>query len=99
MGWTGDDDPLATVELSFPTLRAAIRYAESQRVPYVVENATEPDSNQRQSVRRGMKHAFSDETLKRLGLGSLPRAMTRPSPARKPGRIGAARKLGVRRWR
>jgi hypothetical protein len=62
--------PLATVELSFPTLRAAVRYAERQRVPYVVENATEPDLNQR-SVRRRMKHAFSDETLERLGLGSL----------------------------
>jgi hypothetical protein len=30
MGWTADDDPLATIELSFPTLRAAVRYAGRQ---------------------------------------------------------------------
>ncbi|WP_245309421.1 NADH dehydrogenase ubiquinone Fe-S protein 4 [Bradyrhizobium retamae] len=71
MGWTGDDDPLATVELSFPTLRSAIRYAERQRLPYVVEATEEHNGNQRQSVSRKMKHAFSDETLERLGLGSL----------------------------
>jgi ETC complex I subunit conserved region len=71
MGWTGDDDPLATVELSFPTLRSAIRYAERQKLPYVVEATEEQNGNQRQSVSRKMKHAFSDETLERLGLGSL----------------------------
>ncbi|WP_249734797.1 NADH dehydrogenase ubiquinone Fe-S protein 4 [Bradyrhizobium sp. sGM-13] len=71
MGWTGDDDPLAIVELSFPTLRSAIRYAERQKLPYVVEATEEQNANQRQSVSRKMKHAFSDETLERLGLGSL----------------------------
>lgn len=69
MGWTGDDDPLATVELSFPTLKSAIRYAERQRLPYVVEATEQRSTNQRQS--RKMKHAFSGETLERLGLGSL----------------------------
>jgi hypothetical protein len=36
MGWTGGDDPLAHVELRFPTLAAAISYAERQHLPYEV---------------------------------------------------------------
>jgi hypothetical protein len=39
MGWTADDDPLAAVELSFPTLRAAVHYAERQGLPYVVQRS------------------------------------------------------------
>jgi hypothetical protein len=71
MGWTGDDDPLATVELSFPTLRAAVRYAERQGLPYVVQTTEEQSASQLYASNRKMKHAFSDETLERLGLGSL----------------------------
>jgi hypothetical protein len=46
MGWTADDDPLATIELSFPTLRAAVRYAERQRLPYVVQTTEEQSPGQ-----------------------------------------------------
>lgn len=44
MGWTGDDDPLATVELAFPTLRAAVDYAERQRLQYVVQAGWEQNA-------------------------------------------------------
>src|SRR4051812_48205920 len=37
MGWTGDDDPLAQVELSFPSAEAAIAYARRQGLPYTVQ--------------------------------------------------------------
>src|SRR5436190_17557795 len=36
MGWTGDDDPLAQVELSFPSAEAAIAYARRQGLSYTV---------------------------------------------------------------
>ncbi len=36
MGWTGGDDTLTQVELTFPTLAAAIAYAERQGLDYVV---------------------------------------------------------------
>ncbi|MCA6117074.1 ETC complex I subunit [Bradyrhizobium sp. WSM 1738] len=71
MGWTGDDDPLATVGLSFPTLKAAIRYAERQQIPYVVEGGPEQNAKELQAMPHKMTRAFSDATLARLGLGSL----------------------------
>ena len=71
MGWTADDDPLATVELSFPTLRAAVHYAERQGLPYVVQTTEEQSPGQLSVSSRKMKQGFADETLERLGLGSL----------------------------
>src|SRR5215211_3632468 len=71
MGWTADDDPLAAVELSFPTLRAAVRYAERQGLPYVVQTTEEQSAGQLSASTEKMKQGFADETLERLGLGSL----------------------------
>jgi len=39
MGWTGGDDTLSQVELSFPTAESAIAYARRQGLPYVVQGA------------------------------------------------------------
>lgn len=36
MGWTSSDDPFAQVRLSFPTLAAAVDYAERQGLDYRV---------------------------------------------------------------
>jgi hypothetical protein len=36
MGWTEDDDPLAQVELSFPSADAAVAYARRQGLDYTV---------------------------------------------------------------
>ena len=38
MGWTGGDDTLTQVELSFPNLDAAIAYARRQGLPYLVQD-------------------------------------------------------------
>lgn len=38
MGWTGGDDTLTQVELTFPSREAAIAYAERQGLNYVVRN-------------------------------------------------------------
>jgi hypothetical protein len=71
MGWTADDDPLATVELSFPTLGAAAGYAERQGLPYIVQTSEEQSPGQLSASSRKMKQGFADETLERLGLGFL----------------------------
>ena len=37
MGWTGGDDTLTQVELTFPTREAAVAYAQRQGLAYIVE--------------------------------------------------------------
>jgi hypothetical protein len=44
MGWTGGDDPLVQVELSFPDLQSAIAYAKRQGLNYVVKHEPDRDS-------------------------------------------------------
>ena len=78
IGYTGGDDTLTQVALSFPTLQSATRYAERQGLTYVVRTPSAQTGNGR-SRRLEQKpaqagrstHAFSDATLDRLGLGSL----------------------------
>ena len=41
MGWTGDDDTLSQVELSFPSAEAAIAYARRQGLQYTVQGLTQ----------------------------------------------------------
>ncbi|MGG7579026.1 NADH dehydrogenase ubiquinone Fe-S protein 4 [Rhizobium sp. Nf11,1] len=72
MGYTGDRDMLTQVELEFPTLRSAIRYAERHGLTYVVQRpaaATAKRMTGRRTER--MSHAFADATLDRLGLAPL----------------------------
>ena len=77
MEWIGDDDPLVTVELSFPTLAAAILCANRQRLS--VRRADHPRAGTAK-----MKQAFWDETF---GV-----ARTRcPSGQLRQGRSGAVR--------
>ncbi|WP_425502098.1 ETC complex I subunit [Prosthecomicrobium pneumaticum] len=69
MGWTGSDDTLTQVELSFPTLDSAVRYAERQGLNYVVEGDVHRAPIAARAGR--MTHSFSDATLKKLGLTHL----------------------------
>lgn len=78
MGYTGGDDTLTQVELCFPTLKSAIRYAERQGLTYVVRK---PSGQRGNSLGRraseisapngSSAHAFSNATLDRLGLSGL----------------------------
>lgn len=84
MGYTGGADTLTQVELSFPTLQSAVRYAERQGLRYVVQRPTGQSGNgrsRRDDVRpargRGATHAFSDEMLDRLGLAALQESYAR----------------------
>jgi hypothetical protein len=69
MGWTGSRDPLSQLELLFPTLEAAVSYAQRQGLRYVVRHdARSWRSSERRARRR---RGFSDATLGRLGLPGL----------------------------
>ncbi|ESZ32095.1 ETC complex I subunit region [Mesorhizobium sp. L2C067A000] len=72
MGYTGGRDTLTQVELNFPTLEAAIRYAERQGLNYVVQAA--PPASQAKVTRQHAseeKQAFSDLVWQRLQLAWL----------------------------
>jgi len=42
MGWTGDDDTLAQIELSFPSAESAIAYARRQGLQFTVQGLEGP---------------------------------------------------------
>lgn len=69
MGWTGGDDTLTQIELSFPTRESAIRYAERQGLRYTLQPADGATDRERRVT--GSAHAFSDATLQKLGLKDL----------------------------
>jgi len=78
MGYTGGDDTLTQVELSFPTLQSAIRYAERQGLAHVIQipagqtgNGRSQRVDEKPAPAASSTHAFSDATLDRLGIGSL----------------------------
>lgn len=80
MGWTAGSDTLAPVELDFPTLDAAIRYAERQGLAYVVQPAARcqeriPPSH---GVRPAGRAPFPD-----LGHFSPPARRARARPPRR----------------
>ncbi|SDR63515.1 ETC complex I subunit conserved region [Rhizobiales bacterium GAS113] len=47
MGWTGGDDTLTQVELTFPTREAALAYAERQGLLFVVQGGSQPEGERR----------------------------------------------------
>lgn len=51
MGWTGGDDPLTQVELTFPTRESAVAYAERQGLTFIVQG--------QDYARHGQDHARS----------------------------------------
>jgi hypothetical protein len=69
MGWTGSYDTLTQIELSFPTLESAVRYAERQGLTYVVEG----NAHRAQTAARAgrIRRPFADAILKKLGLTQL----------------------------
>lgn len=92
MGYTGGRDTLKQVELAFPSLESAIRYAERQGLAYVVEGVA--DRVRRKAAREAdTTHSFSDATLERLGLKYLQesygRAMETAANRNAPSRPGS----------
>ncbi|MBY2989606.1 NADH dehydrogenase ubiquinone Fe-S protein 4 [Rhizobium leguminosarum] len=73
MGYTGCTDTLPQVELEFPTLESAIRYAERQGLTYTLQRRMSKAAAAKQRTHRRTyrsPHAFSDSTLRRLGLAA-----------------------------
>jgi hypothetical protein len=50
MGWTGSDDTLSQVELTFPSAESAAAYARRQGLHYVVQGERDVDGNVREIV-------------------------------------------------
>lgn len=67
MGYTGARDTLTQIDLSFPTLESAVRYAQRQGLSYTVRSG---EPIQVTPVPREVR-SFSDNTLERLGLSLL----------------------------
>jgi hypothetical protein len=61
MGWSGSDDPLMQVELSFPSAQAAIAYARKQGLQYTVLSPSRGDMMQGPSPARS---AFTERRLR-----------------------------------
>lgn len=102
MGYTGGDDTLTQVELEFPTLESAIRYAERQGLSYVVQRRVAKPAN-------GPDGRWSNDRSGRLmpsptrrWSGSAFRhfrtAMIRRSTARQPLMSRRDQKAGPHRW-
>ncbi|WP_065169968.1 NADH dehydrogenase ubiquinone Fe-S protein 4 [Paracoccus sp. MKU1] len=71
MGWTGGDDTIQQIDLSFPTLDAAIRHAKRLGVAYEVHL---PAGEAARSAARAWDRQaglWSDATLSRLGLSEM----------------------------
>jgi len=76
MGWTASDNPIAQVRLRFPTLAAAVAYAERQGLDYRV---IEPPARRR--LRRDISKPSVASPLRRDPAGfshGLPRGLECP---------------------
>ncbi|MCA0011825.1 ETC complex I subunit [Mesorhizobium sp. B292B1B] len=71
MGYTGGRDTLTQVQLDFPTLEAAIRYAERQGLNFVVQAAPPASQATVRSQDVSEKQALSDVVWQRLQLAWL----------------------------
>ena len=60
MGWTAGDDPLPQIRLRFPTLRAAVAFAEREGYPYQV---VRPADEKRAAESRADEEAIAADTL------------------------------------
>lgn len=100
MGYTGRRDTLTQVELSFPTLESAIRYAERQGLTYIAQaptrqigNRRSPNVDEKPAQAGRSRHTFSDATIDRLGLAALqesygrPRWRGQPQRSLRPGKL------------
>jgi len=79
MGWTGGDDTLTQVELNFPTLEAAIAYAERQGLAYVVDSLSE--KQERAEPQSASDQAFQDVLSAYLSLAWLQTQYGRGGPS------------------
>lgn len=95
MGHTGSRDTLKQVELKFPTLASAIRYAQRQGLCYVVDVPKDKARITRDKSGEP-RNTFSDATLGKLGLAGLSEKYRRPCRMTPIAMMRMA--PGLRRW-
>src|SRR3977135_3504295 len=75
MGWTGGDDTLTQVELTFPTREAAVAYAERQGLTFVIEGhdgaAHAPDRRATNKPRVAQEHSSQRALPANLSLARM----------------------------
>lgn len=69
MDWTSGEDTLTQLEFDFPKRHSAVRYAELQGPFYIIQSRNGSARDRRRTA--GSAHAFSDATLRKLGLKDL----------------------------
>ena len=83
MGWTGSDDTLAQVELTFPSAAAAVAYARRQGLRYLLQGADDPDTQPAQTrrppTRIPLRQTYGHRTC---GLGDWNGSNGRPKTSR-----------------
>ena len=66
MGWTGSEDTLRQVELTFPTAEAAVAYARRQGLRYELRGSDVPAASISNIAERQAMHAASRQLQARL---------------------------------
>jgi ETC complex I subunit conserved region len=75
MGWTGDDDPLTQVELSFPSVESAIAYARRQGLQFSVQGLSEQESKPRLVSDNGDPEGYAANKQRRRRLEWIERTL------------------------
>ena len=89
MGWTGGDDTLSQVELTFPSAAAAVAYARRQGLRYILQRADNPDARPGSNAKAANASSSSSDVWpwrlewveRTLGLTAI---QNKPGPARGP---------------
>jgi hypothetical protein len=79
MGWTGGDDTLTQVKLTFPTREAAVAYAERQGLTFIIERNDSVARDRRATNKPRMAQEHSSLRAPPANL-SLPRMSARRDP-------------------
>ncbi len=61
MGWTGCDDTLSQIELTFPSAAAAVAYARRQGLRYLLQGADDPDTRPGSNAKVANTNSFSPD--------------------------------------
>lgn len=61
MGWTGCDDTLSQIELTFPSAAAAVAYARRQGLRYLVQDADDPVTRPGSNVKAANTNSASPD--------------------------------------
>jgi hypothetical protein len=83
MGYTGSRETLTQVELEFPTLESAIRYAERQGFAYVVQFDLRPSEARAAETRSSRPEPSPEAATESFVTTGLTRPVATPAPSKR----------------